>query len=217
MWNEALKVEEFLDSYFYKEYLQDLLEEANLSTVGQKKDLIKRLREKTNYDIFQLIAYLGKEDLKGACRDLGLRVGGTRDDLDSRVFEEVVSDWSEEEFVSEMKKASKNHGLSEGQLKELLGSLYAKYERGIQKLRIPPAPTKGYDEINRMIEEAENTEQTRILQELIKTSYESGEIIAEQRSRLLKKLVEVSKKFKDQEASLKIGPFDIFSFKRKRQ
>jgi len=131
-----MKVDKFLDRYFYKEDIQGLLEMAELSVSGTKDELIKRLRLEGNYDIFQLIGYLGKDDLKEICDDLNLPISGTKDELQFRVFTEIVDDWSEIEFVSEMKKARENNSLSEKEFRDFLGPLYDKYierERVIRK------------------------------------------------------------------------------------
>ena len=90
-----MKIEKFLDRYFYKEDIQELLYQRDLPISGKKSVLIKRLRKETNIDIFQLIEYMSKNYLKDACYDLDLKVSGTKDELKERVFNEIVEDWKE--------------------------------------------------------------------------------------------------------------------------
>ena len=123
-----MKIEKFVDRYFYKEDLQDLLEEEELPISGTKNELIKRLRRDANYDIFQFIASLQKDELKYICEDLDLKATGKKDELAERVFDEIVKDWSEDYFIKEMRRVADNQGWSEKKWKEFLSSLHEEEE-----------------------------------------------------------------------------------------
>jgi len=119
-----MKVEEFVDRYFYKEDLQDILEQEGLPVSGRKKELIRRLRRDANYDIYQFINYLKKDELKFICEDLDLKTTGARDELAERVFSEILIGWTEDYYIKEMRRVSTNQGWNEKRWKEFLSSLH---------------------------------------------------------------------------------------------
>lgn len=115
-----MKVEDFLDRYFYKEDIQDLLDTLELPISGTKDELIRRLR-RANVDIFMIIGSMNKEQLKDVCRDLDLKVGGSRDELMDRVFPAVIEDWSEKQKIAEIERMRKQ-GWPEKDLKGIYES-----------------------------------------------------------------------------------------------
>ncbi len=138
-----MKVEEFIDRYFYKEGVQELLEMAGVQSKGAKKKLIVRLREEANYDFFQIMNCMQKDDLREICEDLNLPSSGKKDALVKRILKEISKDWSKDYFVSEIDRAAKNHDWNERQLRKALGSLYEKFEKGskaVQKVDVVRRP-----------------------------------------------------------------------------
>ncbi len=220
-----MKIEDFIDRYFYKEWVQDLLERANLSSRGIKKELIIRLMQESDYDIFQLLNYPYTDDLKDICFDLKIHRSGRKYELVRRILEEISKDWNNEYFIIEMIKAKKNQGWSDEDLKQILGYLYDRYEKNIhifKELEVSSVETildyspKSYNELEEMIAQIENTEQIEILKDIINNSCQTEEITSRQRNILLKKLVKSSQKFKDQETALRIGPWSFGWIRRKR-
>lgn len=141
-----MKVEEFIDRYFYKGGVQELLERAGVQSKGAKKELIVRLREEANYDFFQTMSCLQKDDLREVCEDLNLPSSGKKDVLVKRILKEISKDWSEDYFVSEINRATKNHGWSERQLRKALGSLYKKFEKGKKAIQKEDAVRRPLEE-----------------------------------------------------------------------
>ena len=82
---------------FYKEDLQDLLRDEDLSPTGNVDELIDRLVEEAGYNVFRFLDEFDKKDLKEICEDHDLPVSGTKDDLVERILEEVI-EISEEEL-----------------------------------------------------------------------------------------------------------------------
>jgi len=132
-----MKIEKFVDRYFYKEDLQALLEEEELPISGTKNELIKRLRRDANYDIFQFIASLQKDELKYICEDLDLKTTGKKDDLAERVFSEILIGWTEDYYIKEMRRVADNQGWSEKRWKEFLSSLHEEEEEVKERVEIP--------------------------------------------------------------------------------
>lgn len=115
-----MKVEKFVNQYFYKEDLQELLEQEELPVSGTKNELIKRLRRDANYDILQFIAYLDKDELKFICEDLDLKKTGTKNELAERVFDEIWTGWTKDYYIKEMRRVADNQGWSEKKWNEFV-------------------------------------------------------------------------------------------------
>lgn len=77
---------ELLGRYFYKEDVQDILDDFNLPVSGNKEDLIPRLLSGTSITFAELVDMLNKDTLKSICEDYDLPVGGNVDDLKERVM-----------------------------------------------------------------------------------------------------------------------------------
>jgi len=133
----TMNVEEFIDRYFYKEWVQDLLERANLPYRGIKQELILRLRQEGNCDLFQLMDYLDKDDLKEICDDLEIPRSGRKYEIVRRILNKLSESWAEELFVAEMNRAMRNHNWSAEDLEERLGYLYDRYEEASQPISQP--------------------------------------------------------------------------------
>lgn len=88
---------QFVKRNFYKEELQDMLRDKELSPTGNVDELIDRLVEEAEYNIFHFFDEFDKNDVKGICEDNDLPVSGTKDDLVNRILEEVI-EISEEEL-----------------------------------------------------------------------------------------------------------------------
>ncbi|MEE9173628.1 MAG: SAP domain-containing protein [Thermoplasmata archaeon] len=76
-----------LNTFFLKDDLQSLLEDANLPVSGTKDELIDRLLEEADYSPEELLNYHYKDDLKEFCEDLDLPVSGRKDELVDRLIE----------------------------------------------------------------------------------------------------------------------------------
>lgn len=144
-----MKVEKFVDLYFYKEDLQDLLEQEGLHVSGTKAELIRRLRREANYDIFQFIFSLQKDELKFICEDLDLKTTGKKDELAERVFNEIVEGWTEDYFMKEMRRFADNQGWSESELEEFLGKEEKERVETPKRERIPKV--RGKDDFSSLI------------------------------------------------------------------
>lgn len=88
---------QFVKRNFYKEDLQDLLRDGGLSPTGNVDELIDRLVEEAEYNIYHFLDEFDKNDLKEICEDNDLPVSGTKDKLVERILEEVI-EISEEEM-----------------------------------------------------------------------------------------------------------------------
>ena len=91
-------IEEILDSYLYKEDIQEWLDDEDLPVIGSKSQLISRFLIETEYSPEEVLELFYKDDLKEICDDLDLPVSGTKDDLIERILDLVVE---QEEEVEE--------------------------------------------------------------------------------------------------------------------
>jgi hypothetical protein len=87
----------FLKQYFDKEILQDILDDFDLSTSGNKSKLIERIIDDVKPSISGLCEYLEKDELKEICNDLKLSNSGNKTDLIERITEELEEVEEEEE------------------------------------------------------------------------------------------------------------------------
>ncbi len=90
-----------LDTFYYKEDLQSLLEDADLPVSGTKDELIDRLLEEADYSPEEFLNYHYKDDLKEMCDDLDLPVSGSKAELVDRLmgflFDIEIEEAKEEE------------------------------------------------------------------------------------------------------------------------
>ena len=69
---------EILDSYFTKDDLADLLERAELKKSGNKRELIERLLNESNYDLSYLLSMLYREELAEICENFSIPKKGSK-------------------------------------------------------------------------------------------------------------------------------------------
>lgn len=91
-----LSLEDFLNRYYLKEWIQDDLREMNLSPTGSKEDLSYRLLDalrrqgKTVHDVaFDMISSVPSEDLENLAKELGITVAENEEDLIDGIFSKV--------------------------------------------------------------------------------------------------------------------------------
>ncbi len=90
-------IEEILDSYLYKDDIQEWLDDEDLPVSGSKAQLISRFLNETGYSPEEVLEVFYKDDLKEMCDDLDLLVSGTKDDLIERILDLVVEQEDEVE------------------------------------------------------------------------------------------------------------------------
>lgn len=84
-----MKIKEFLDTYLYKEDVQQLAEHLGLKVGGLKEEIIDRVLNCPDFEIEDITITLYKEDVQNICRDFSLPVTGTKDELWDNLVEEL--------------------------------------------------------------------------------------------------------------------------------
>jgi len=83
-----IKIDKILERCFFKEDIQDLLDEADLPVSGSKDELIERLLQKGGYTTREILESCDKEELQYICGDfLDLPASGTK----SYLIDEIMS------------------------------------------------------------------------------------------------------------------------------
>jgi hypothetical protein len=85
-----LGLEYILGRYLYKEDLQEICEELELTVSGSKDDLIERVLSDDDFNPEMALSYIDKDGLKSLAEELELRTGGTREDLERRILDTIT-------------------------------------------------------------------------------------------------------------------------------
>jgi len=85
-WGDEGLISIILDKCFYKEDLQDILQDMNLTVSGNKDDLIDRIIESNRVDIPNLIEIMDKDGLIYMCEMFGLDTTGNKLELKKRIL-----------------------------------------------------------------------------------------------------------------------------------
>lgn len=90
-------IEIVLNSYLYKEDIQQLLAEIEEPVTGTKEELIVRLLRSEDFDESEAVAFLDKSQLQQLCEELELSTQGRRDELFGRVLNAISEDRGDDE------------------------------------------------------------------------------------------------------------------------
>lgn len=96
----------FLKKHFYKDALEDIALDYDLSGSGTKDQIIDRILD--NVDLEDILDdHLYKDDLKDICYDLGLPVSGAKWELIDSIVDKIAESSEETEETSQSERISR--------------------------------------------------------------------------------------------------------------